>query len=93
MSKQNNPSEPSSATIAAPLVAGVAEAWDALTCLFTRGTAVCTGLSQAMRPDALSMASSRQVCGTRSFAGSIPDLLLSPVTTVGVPAEATAVMT
>ena len=74
MSKQNSPSLPRSATIARPLVAGVAEAWLAFTCRFSRGTPVCTARSHSTAPVLLSIASSRHVCDTMSSAGSTPAL-------------------
>lgn len=93
MSKQNRPSDPSSATIARPSVAGVEDAWLALTWRFTRGTPRWTSRFHTIFPDALSIAISRHVCSTASSAKRMPPLLLSPVTTVGVPLDATAVVT
>ena len=93
MSKQNSPSLPSSATIDRPSVAGVAEAWLALTCRFIRGVPWCTARSQTIFPLARSTAISRQVCGPVSVAESMPDFSTSPVLTSGCPLAATAVVT
>ena len=76
-----------------PSVAGVAEAWLALTCRFIRGVPSCTARSQRIFPLAGRRASSRQVCGPVSVAESMPDLLTSPVLTAGLPLAATAVVT
>ena len=92
MSNAKSPSEPMSVTMYRPSVAGVADAWLALTCRFMRGTPSYATVSHTTLPDCLSMAINRQVCLPLSLAGSMPDLLTSPSTTPGFPSAATAVV-